>query len=50
MKYIKMFIWVVVMILFIDFVGFIAWSTSGQKPVDNFHAGIGFETIIKLIK
>lgn len=37
-------------ILLIDFLGFIAWSVSGQKPVDNFHAGIITETIINLIK
>lgn len=43
MKYIFYF---AVAIMFIDLIGFTAWATSGQKPQDNFHAGIILETLI----
>lgn len=40
--------YVIVFVLVVDVLGFIAWSTSGQKPIDSFHAGIISESIIKL--
>jgi hypothetical protein len=30
---------VVVMVLFIDVLGFTAWVASGQQPQDNFYVG-----------
>jgi len=50
MKLRNTIIYTVILILMIDFACFLAWSTSGQMPVDNFHAGIISESIIKLIK
>lgn len=30
---------VVAIVLVIDFLGFMAWAMSGQRPVDNFYVG-----------
>lgn len=39
----------IMFVLMVDILGFIAWATTGQKPEDNFHAGIISESIIKLV-
>ena len=39
----------IIIIMIIDFTGFIAWKTTNQKPLDNFHAGIITETIVKAL-
>lgn len=44
----KIFLWIVVGVLFIDFLGFGSWALSGQRPIDDFHAGIITESIIHL--
>ncbi len=46
MKYV---LYGLLVILFIDVLGFIAWRLSEQKPADSFHAGIITESIIKVL-
>jgi NADH:ubiquinone oxidoreductase subunit 3 (subunit A) len=41
--------YVIMFVLFIDVLGFVAWATSGQKPVDSFHAGAITENIIRVV-
>ena len=31
--------WIIIVVLFIDLLGFTAWTLSGQRPVDNFYIG-----------
>lgn len=44
----KNFFYVVVGILLIDVMGFIAWVSSGQVPVDNFYFGTITKHVIGL--
>lgn len=37
------------LILFIDFCGFVAWVASGQHPADGFYIGAITANILKLI-
>lgn len=41
---------IVMMIMFIDLLGFVSWALSGQISPDKYHAGIITESIIKVIK
>ena len=39
MKTLKTIAAIIAIIIAIDFLGFIAWAGSGQRPVDNFYVG-----------
>lgn len=49
-KTINAIIWIVILVLIIDAIGFMAWSVSGQVPADNFHAGVITKTFINKIQ
>jgi len=40
---------VVALLLFVDFVGFIAWTMSVQFPVDNFYIGTITTHVLRFI-
>jgi len=47
----KIVLQVIVIVLVIDFAGFVWWTTSGKKPVDSFYVGaISANIINKVIK
>lgn len=48
-KYISILIKVLLVIMVIDFLGFISWSLSDSKPIDNFYAGVITTKIIRVI-
>lgn len=39
MTTLKTILWCAVLVLIVDFVGFVAWAFSGQYPVDDFYIG-----------
>lgn len=41
---------IIVFVMVVDLMGFVAWSISKDKPVDNFHAGIITESIINKVR
>ena len=42
---------VVAIVIVIDFLGFMSWAMSGQRPVDNFYVGtITTHTLQAIIK
>lgn len=49
MQTLKFIGWVIVVVLVIDFIGFIAWSMSGQHPEDGFYAGAITTNVLKTI-
>lgn len=51
MNTIQKIVTAILIILAIDFAGFIAWSLSGNRPVDNFYIGtITTHTLRAVIK
>jgi len=46
----KTLLWIIVWILFIDFIVFCWWKLSGQVAPDQGHLGIITESIIGIIK
>jgi len=49
-NYLKAILYTIYAILYIDFIGYIFWSISGQVPLDSFYIGIVSNSIINLIK
>ncbi len=45
----KTILTIVALALFIDFIGFTAWATSGQKPVDNFYVGAITTNVLRTV-
>lgn len=43
-------LWIAMIIMMIDLLGFIAWSTSGQRPIDGFYAGAITTSIIRAVR
>lgn len=46
----KSIIYIVVIVMVIDLLGFVSWALSGQVAPDKYHTGIISESIIKIIK
>lgn len=42
-------VWIVVIILVIDFIGFLAWGLSGQYPADSFYIGAITRNILQAL-
>ena len=40
---------IVMLVMFIDLLGFGSWALSGQIPPDKYHAGMITESIIKAL-
>lgn len=41
--------WLILGVMAFDFIGFMAWATSGQLPVDSFYVGTITTHLLKLI-
>jgi len=42
-------VWIVVIVLVIDFIGFLAWGFSGQYPADSFYIGAITRNILQAL-
>ena len=49
MKILEYLFWGLMVILFIDFIGFLAWGLSGQFPVDNCYIGAITKSVLHFI-
>ena len=44
----KTILYIITIYLFLDIAGFLAWSLSGQLPVDNFYLGSLSANLLRL--
>ena len=42
-------VWIVAIVLVIDFIGFMAWGLSGQYPADSFYIGAITRNILQAL-